>query len=416
MTADPPRVGLFGLLGSGNIGNDASMEAMLNYLSADHPDAVVDAMCSGPARLKDFYRIEAIDLSWYRALAGSPSGIAAIAGKCLGKGMDVFRIAAWVRRHDVVIVPGMGVLETTLPVRALGTPFAIFVLCLSGRLLRTRVALVSVGANVIRQPLTRWLCTWSARLACYVSYRDAGSREAMRPGRYQTANVYPDLAFALPAMFDDPGDPQVVGVGVMNFHGTGDDRARADEIYESYVENLTSFILWLVDKGRRVLLYVGDTRGSDDDVIREILGRLRARRPALEPAQVRQAPASSFPELMAAMAPAAVIVATRYHNLVCALRLAKPTLSIGYAAKHDALMADLGMAGYCQHADGLDVDRLVEQFTELESRSAHVRLAIAERNAVLREQLAGQFAELSDQLFPAAGQDHLEEMTYEELH
>ena len=42
-----PRVGLFGLLGSGNVGNDASLEAVLAYLRADHPDAVIDAMCMG---------------------------------------------------------------------------------------------------------------------------------------------------------------------------------------------------------------------------------------------------------------------------------------------------------------------------------------------------------------------------------
>ena len=46
-SADAPRVGLFGKLGSGNIGNDASMEAVLDYLGSDHPDAIVDAMCTG---------------------------------------------------------------------------------------------------------------------------------------------------------------------------------------------------------------------------------------------------------------------------------------------------------------------------------------------------------------------------------
>ena len=39
-----PRIGLFGLLGSGNIGNDASMESVLSFLRTDHPEAVVDAM------------------------------------------------------------------------------------------------------------------------------------------------------------------------------------------------------------------------------------------------------------------------------------------------------------------------------------------------------------------------------------
>ena len=49
----PPRVGLFGLLGSGNIGNDASMEVVLRYLQTSHPGTVVDAMCRGPEEVRD---------------------------------------------------------------------------------------------------------------------------------------------------------------------------------------------------------------------------------------------------------------------------------------------------------------------------------------------------------------------------
>ena len=52
-------VGLFGLLGSGNIGNDASMEAVLKYLRTRHPSAVVDVMCSGPERVSEQYGIAA---------------------------------------------------------------------------------------------------------------------------------------------------------------------------------------------------------------------------------------------------------------------------------------------------------------------------------------------------------------------
>jgi hypothetical protein len=39
--AAAPRVALFGLFGSGNIGNDGSLEAMLRYLRTAHPDAVI---------------------------------------------------------------------------------------------------------------------------------------------------------------------------------------------------------------------------------------------------------------------------------------------------------------------------------------------------------------------------------------
>lgn len=61
-TREAPRVGLFGKLGVGNIGNDASMEAILGYLRAEHPDAIVDAMCGGPERIAAEYGLCAMPL------------------------------------------------------------------------------------------------------------------------------------------------------------------------------------------------------------------------------------------------------------------------------------------------------------------------------------------------------------------
>jgi len=115
-----PRVGLFGLLGSGNIGNDISMQSVLRYLRADHPDAVIDAMCMGPERVRADAKIDAIPLMWYQRYDGRVSGVTARALKAAGKGIDALRTAAWVRRHDVVIVPGMGVLEASTPINPWG--------------------------------------------------------------------------------------------------------------------------------------------------------------------------------------------------------------------------------------------------------------------------------------------------------
>ena len=60
--ASAPRVGLFGLLGSGNIGNDASLDAVLGYLRSYHPDAVLDAMCMGPDQIRTRYGIDIIKM------------------------------------------------------------------------------------------------------------------------------------------------------------------------------------------------------------------------------------------------------------------------------------------------------------------------------------------------------------------
>ncbi|GCB43057.1 polysaccharide pyruvyl transferase family protein [Streptomyces sp. NL15-2K] len=406
----PVRVGVFGLLGSGNLGNDGSLEAVLGYLRAEHPEAVVDALCGGPEVVAARYGIPATRLHWYRGEYRTASRAGAIAGKGLGKLVDAFRTAAWVRRHDVVIVPGMGVLEATLPLRPWGFPYSLFLLCATGRLFRTRVALVGVGAAPIGDRPTRALVRWSARFAAYRSYRDAMSRDAMRAMGVDTARdeVYPDLAFALPtplasAPSGPTGPPGPVCVGVMDFHGGNDDRARAEEIHRRYLDGVTRFVRALVADGRPVRLLTGDE--CDGPVVATILD-------AVDSPLVTAAEAASLAELMKETAAADTVVATRYHNLVCALKVGTPTLALSYAAKSDALMDRMGLGAYCHPAREVDADRLLEQFRALERRSAELRRTLTERNLVAARQLGDQFTALTAALFPTT--DHAHAHTYRE--
>ncbi|MEV5510700.1 polysaccharide pyruvyl transferase family protein [Streptomyces orinoci] len=393
-----PRVGVFGLLGSGNLGNDGSLEAVLGYLRAEHPEAVVDALCGGPEVVMARYRIPATRLHWYRGEYRTASGAGAIAAKALGKLVDAVRTAAWVRRHDVVIVPGMGVLEATLPLRPWGFPYSQFLLCAAGRLFGTRVALVGVGADAIGNRPTRALVRWSARLAAYRSYRDALSREAIRAMGVDTTQdeVYPDLAFALPTprTTAPPGPPGLVCVGVMAFHGGDDDRARAEEIHRRYLDGTTRFVRTLVDEGRPVRLLTGDK--CDAPVVAAILD-------AVDSPLVTAAETASLADLMKEMAAAETVVATRYHNLICALKTGTPTLALSYAAKSDALMERMGLGAYCHPARQIDAGQLLAQFRSLEKRSAELRRTLAERNLAAARQLQDQFTALTAALFPTAG-------------
>ncbi|MEV5598783.1 polysaccharide pyruvyl transferase family protein [Streptomyces sp. NPDC052496] len=389
----PVRVGVFGLLGSGNLGNDGSLEAVLGHLRAAHPEAVVDALCGGPEVVTARYGIPATRLHWNRGEYRTASRAGAVAAKGLGKLVDVGRTAAWVRRHDVVIVPGMGVLEATLPLRPWGFPYSLFLLCASGRLTGTRVALVGVGADAISDRPTRALVRWSARLAAYRSYRDTLSRDAMRAMGVDTARdeVHPDLAFALPT--PPAGTPSgTVCVGVMDFHGGNDDRARAEEIHRRYLDGTTRFVRALVAEGRRVRLLTGDA--CDGPVAAAIVE-------AVDSPLVTAAGAASLADLMREAAAADAVVATRYHNLICALKAGTPTLALSYAAKSDALMASMGLGAYCHPAREVDADRLLGQFRELEKRSAELRRTLTERNADAAQQLAHQFTTLTRVLFKA---------------
>ncbi|MDQ7810414.1 polysaccharide pyruvyl transferase family protein [Amycolatopsis sp. A133] len=386
-----PRVGVFGLLGSGNLGNDGSLEAVLGYLRAEYPDAVLSALVGGPELVRERYGLDTTPLHWNQSEYETASGLRSVVLKGFGKLVDIARTAAWVRKQDVVIVPGMGVLEATLPLRPWGFPYSLFLLSATGRLFGTKVALVCVGANEISARATRTLVRWSGRLAAYRSYRDDISRDAMRAMGVDTSadQVYPDLAFSLPTP-DATGAPGTVGVGVMAYYGGNDDRADGDRIYRHYVDTMNRFVAWLVDQGRPVRLFIGDR--IDRQVVDEIIEKTAS-------PLVTAASAETLDELMHEMAAVDSVVATRYHNVLCALKVAKPTVAIGYAPKNDVLMAEMGLDGFTQRAKTVRFDRLVEQFTELENRSAELRQTLLERNEMNAQRLKDQFAALSAALF-----------------
>lgn len=399
-----PRIGLFGLFGSGNIGNDGSLEAMLAYIRATFPRAEVEVLCPGPKRVKAAFGVASVPVRWYIRHADGASGFGAIALKTVGKIADPFRIAAWVRRQDVIIVPGTGILEATLPLRPWGTPYELLSVCASGRLFRTKVALVSVGSNPVKQRLTRGVIAAAARLANYRTYRDAQSRDALRRCGVDTSRdrLYPDIAFALPepssASRDVATEGRTVGVGVMAYFGGNDDRRHASEMHLAYTDKMKTFVRWLVETGHPVRLFTGDD--VDASVVQEIVADLEAHRPDLDPSWFVAEPVSSLTDLMRQMASVDMVVATRYHNVVCALKLGKPTVSIGYSGKNDALMADCGLSDFCQSARSLDIDKLIEQFTEMECRSGELVRAAAERRKQYAQRIDEQFSILSALIRP----------------
>ena len=135
---------------------------------------------------------------------------------------------------------------------------------------------------------------------------------------------------------------------------------------------------------------------SDQVVVDAILADLRSDRVVAEPA-------SSLGELMERMAEVDAVVASRYHNVLSALKLAKPTISVSYAGKNDVLMQDMGLGEYCQPIRELDVPRLIEQFHALTADRDRLRYVLLDRREHNRKLLDEQDAVLSATLFGAAG-------------
>ena len=81
------RIGLFGLFGCGNSGNDASLEAMLIFLRRLRPDYDITCICPQPDTVARSHSVAAIGSSPASFNSGAARRVDALYG--------TFRAASW---------------------------------------------------------------------------------------------------------------------------------------------------------------------------------------------------------------------------------------------------------------------------------------------------------------------------------
>jgi polysaccharide pyruvyl transferase WcaK-like protein len=387
------RVGLFGLFGVGNFGNDGSLESALIFLRTAAPQERLLCICGDPTMVERAFELDAVEI-YHRPRCFPDARAATLVRKAASKAILWIHVIRHLRQLKVLIVPGTGVLDD-FGAWPLSWPYDLFSWFLLARLMGVKVVLASIGAGPIHHPVSRWLMKSAARAAHYRSYRDPVSKAFMESIGFDTRNdpIYPDIAFRLPApastrRHDGENRALTIGVGVMTYRGWRNDSIRGANVYAEYLERMTGFVVWLLDRGHPVRLLMGDEvdRRAVDDLVRAV----RSRRPDRSEDSMVFAPAHTLRDVMRQMADTDLVVATRYHNVVCALRVGKPTISIGYAKKNDALLAEVGLADYCQHVERLDVELLKTQTMRLISdrlgAEAGIAQAVARFEGRLREQ------------------------------
>jgi polysaccharide pyruvyl transferase WcaK-like protein len=277
-------------------------------------------------------------------------------------------------------------------------PYHLILWGAAARIAGTPFAFVSIGAGPIVHPVSRFLMVSAARISKFRSFRDEASKRflAKRRAANEGDFVTPDLAFGLPVP-NFAGDPDsgekkdtgpLIGIGVMSYFGWEQRQADGHEVYQQYITKLTEFCTWLLNSGFRLRLLVGGR--SDAAVIEDLLGRLKQRTGETLAGRVIAEPAQSLTELVAQMSAAELIIATRYHNVVCALISGKPVISIGYADKNDFLLQKANLGAFAQKVDTLDVELLKRQFLELYSSKSNYISNISKMIDDFKSQLEGQ--------------------------
>jgi polysaccharide pyruvyl transferase WcaK-like protein len=99
---------------------------------------------------------------------------------------------------------------------------------------------------------------------------------------------------------------------------------------------------------------------------------------------------NSLNDLMNQIAGVDAVVATRFHNVLCSLKVGKPTISVGYAKKNDLLMESMGLGEFCQHIERLDVGVLKHQFDKLLEQRSIYQTIVQSKKAGLQDKLHQQ--------------------------
>ncbi|WP_278235250.1 polysaccharide pyruvyl transferase family protein [Isoptericola sp. AK164] len=370
------RIAFFGETGTGNYGNEASLDSGLRIL--DGTDARPVAVAQLPAVVAAEHGVEAVEI---RRPGPPRRGITSL----LGRVGDVAHLAGTVRSVDAVVVPGTGIFEGQ-GVRPRGIPFSLFWLAVWSRLWRRPLLLLSVGVDDRGTRGVRWFFARTLAWSDVLTVRDQESARAVAAlGVHREVEVVPDLVLGRePVTEHDTGgaarsDP-LVAVGVMDWGGSERDADR-----EVTTDRSTHLVRALLDEGMRVRVVTGEQ--LDLRVAVPVVHRARVADPD---APVELSEARTVEEVARALDGCHVLVAARYHNLVAAVSEGVPVVATGYGHKQKSLVTAYGPSDRAHDRDAYDVAAIVAQVREIladhPAEAARVRAVAARDRAAVRDQ------------------------------
>jgi polysaccharide pyruvyl transferase WcaK-like protein len=404
----PRRIYFFGVFGAGNLGNECTLQAFLGNLRRYDQSSEPRCICSHPAAVSADYGIAAFSMREAPLPSVKNRALRAIRRCVLGIAMELYR---WhkafnlLRHDDVLIMTGTGMLGD-FGIRPFDLHYDILRWSIIAKLRRCKLFFVSVGAGPIRSWPSRLFVKQSLALGDYRSYRDNFSHRYLKQIGVKVDGdvVRPDLAFSFPKdaipLTAHRSGKRIVAVGLMEYHNRVHDPARPSH-YACYVDQLASLVTWLLDRHYVIRLLIGDAV-YDKSVGERLLEVLKLRGHGHEPGQIINEPARSVQEVLCQIASSDYVVASRFHNVLLALMLARPVLAVSYHEKVHNLMGDMGMGEYCEDIEQLDIDVLSCKFSKLESNTETLTRQIAGYAQKCRKRLDDQYADLFG---PALDQD-----------
>jgi polysaccharide pyruvyl transferase WcaK-like protein len=400
----PTRISFYGNFGAGNLGNECTLQAVIEQTLRRWPDAQLLCFCTNPQDVWTHHKIaafpsKAIDKTAVERSSsrGPRDGLARIFRIAFQR--IPFELVHWVKslramsRMEMLIVAGTGIVADYM-CGPLGWPYDIFKLSTLAAVCRVKLVFLSVGVGPIRHPLSRWFLKRSLALAHHRSYRDEASKQYMEKIGFNTDRdfVYPDVVFRLSEGNLVSGVPagqrRVVGLGLKDYGST---ERLGPKAFREYLDKMAAFVSWLQGHGYGVRLLIGDIQ-YDTWVIEEFVNVLRIWNIPTDAPLLIAEPALTIKDLLRQVGETEAVISPRYHNLVLALIQNKPVIALSDHAKLDSLVTDFGLAQYLLPLENLRPDVLIDRFEQLEDDLERLRPYIKAVLDKYRQALDAQYA------------------------
>ena len=399
------KVVFFGIFGIQNLGNECTLQSILQNAQLRLPGAEMSAVSFNTADTEQRHKLTAIPVTVQNfskiarrgGIAGKLAKVARLAKRVPSEINEWRQAVKSLRGTDVVVMTGTGML-TDYMTTASGFPYDVFRWTRAARLAGCKVRFVGVGVGPIYGSTSRRFITKALSMADYRSFRDQNSKDRIRKNGFIRPEdpVYPDLVWSLsPESFPRRaklGDPiRTVGLGVMDhrdIHMWDSDKHQSH--YSFYLDTMADFAIWLTQQGHKVRILQGDAK-NDASTRTELRARLAERGVQYDEAGITDEGSASVEELIEQISKVDLVVSPRFHNLLLGLMMNIPAVSISYDPKNDQLLESVGLGKYRQRLEDLDLQLLKDHFTELASRADEVKPTIERRAKEFRAQLDEQY-------------------------
>jgi len=432
MSRDFKNIGLLNHVGYGNLGDDATLDSVIQNIKRRWPHAAIVGLSLNPYDTEHRHGIPSYAIR--RETKSSPSAhvwtnskkaLKARLKPVLAKYRLLFitlqaAITVTVRKPRALLRELSFLAESFRVVRSLNLlvicgggqlldswggpwcfPYTIFKWILLAKLVRKKCYFINVGAGPLDHPLSKWFVKHALSLGDYASFRDAKSRALVHAiGFSGRTEVLADCVYGLEtpatkAGRRGPAETPIVGISPMAYCDPRRYWDKNQAVYDAFIAKLALFTARLAEIGHR-LMFLSSDIWFDSDAIDDVTGALNKNRNGHSQHRIMRPPISDAEELMFQMSRLDYIVTCRFHGVVFAHLMKIPVVALSHHPKVVTLMSDLGLSEYCVDIRTFDPDLLMKTFVSLAATRDDVKARMAEKAADFKRRLAVQF----DALFP----------------